>query len=102
MIGTLTAANTTLERRALFHFSFKRPGAYTGGRFSSLLDELRGRHTLSDQEWLSARAPTSRSARRRSMRPWVPPAFWEKLSRRMATRLKRYHVAGVGTWRQYN
>lgn len=33
-------------RRTLFHFTLKRRDAYPGGRFSSLLEELRGRHTL--------------------------------------------------------
>jgi hypothetical protein len=42
----------TLARRALFHFSFLRPGAYPGGRFSSLLEELRGRCRLNELRWL--------------------------------------------------
>ena len=39
--------------RALFHFSFKLRDVYPGGRFSSLLEELRGRYTLSDLRWLA-------------------------------------------------
>ncbi|KAL1499390.1 hypothetical protein AB1Y20_011596 [Prymnesium parvum] len=46
-----------VSRRALFHFSFKRPDAYPGGRFSSLLESLRGKHFLNEaDDWL-AEAP---------------------------------------------
>ena len=83
-----------LSRRVLFHFSFKRADAYPGGRFSSLLDELRSQqHSLSDLGWLTAPAlsPTDRARRRprRSMRPWVTPAFWQRLSRTVAARLRQ-------------
>ena len=41
------AANTSFDRRLLFHFSFARDGAQcTGQRTSSILDELRDRHSL--------------------------------------------------------
>ena len=36
----------TLRDRPVFHFSFKLPDVYPGGRLSSLREELRGRFTL--------------------------------------------------------
>ena len=40
-------ANVSSERRLLFHFSFARAGAQQlGQRTSSLLESLRGKHTL--------------------------------------------------------
>lgn len=48
----------SLRRRALFHFSFKRPEAYPGGRFSSLLESLRGQRHLRDAaRWLASDDP---------------------------------------------
>ena len=42
-------ANVSSERRILFHFSFARRGDHElGQRTSSLLDDLRGRHTLAE------------------------------------------------------
>jgi hypothetical protein len=92
----------SLGRRALFHFTFKRPGAYVGGRLSSLLTELRDRHSLADLSWLDASATDGGASKRRPpapprcMRPWVPPAFWERrLPRTVAARLRRPRVSGA-------